>query len=376
MHRSNNRPDITAEEVVRLHQHGKTISQLASYFNCDASLICRRLQGRGATSSYFRRDVPVDVVTDLYVNKQLPCVQIAKMFNCSLPTIYNRLSTGGVTQICAVPSKSYMRSQKFFDAIAQGYISGKSVNQLSQELHCSIAMVYKTLVSLGIKRRTQGEAHKMPCSEELVREILRLYPISLGMRDVAFKLNIGCKIVRRILKENNITPKPKAISAFRKRGTSTRGIDWDREFKEHPGESDLRKAARLNIRHGTVRKQRLFRGIKAFNKNALRGCKYFPVVTKIVRATCYTRDKNVCQQCAQSVYPRKRHLHHIIHQEYWQAVVGTNYEEMNAPDNLITVCPSCHLKIHKRFRGLLVAGAVLNRELFINALATHERKAA
>lgn len=57
-----------------------------------------------------------------------------------------------------------------------------------------------------------------------------------------------------------------------------------------------------------------------------------------VRRSVLERDGHRCQHCGRPMY-RGMHVHHII----YRSRGGTNL-----PSNLISLCPSCHGRIHGR----------------------------
>ena len=74
------------------------------------------------------------------------------------------------------------------------------------------------------------------------------------------------------------------------------------------------------------------------------------------RTHVVSRDKSICRTCGTSsteIDHTSIHVHHITPAREFGAHkddVDTNYEEMNAPSNLICLCPSCHRTLEGKFQ--------------------------
>lgn len=88
--------DAKKDEILSYYNNGeKTQAEVAKHFETSVSSISTRLRKWGVSDSdanrRIRKNIPKDVLYDLYWNKEKHPREIASIFNCHLVTIHNRL---------------------------------------------------------------------------------------------------------------------------------------------------------------------------------------------------------------------------------------------------------------------------------------------
>ena len=69
---------------------------------------------------------------------------------------------------------------------------------------------------------------------------------------------------------------------------------------------------------------------------------------KKVREYVYRRDGGKCRLCGRPVELKEAHVHHIYHR-FGVIPADLDVPSNDHPDNLILLCPECHVRIHSGF---------------------------
>lgn len=89
------------------------------------------------------------------------------------------------------------------------------------------------------------------------------------------------------------------------------------------------------------------------------GCDYMRKLNHIIRGYVERRDENKCRLCGKVIYGEK-HIHHLYHRNsFIPSCLGVPGNSINHPQNLIILCPECHLKVHSRSWKDITNGAMV-----------------
>lgn len=93
--------DNNKDEILRLYlEENKTYKEIAEIFNTSLSSIATRVQKWGKANSdsnrYNRKEIPKDVLYDMYWNQEMHPRQIGDVFGCSFSTVHNYMKKYGI----------------------------------------------------------------------------------------------------------------------------------------------------------------------------------------------------------------------------------------------------------------------------------------
>lgn len=224
-----------------------------------------------------------------------------------------------------------------------------SVQVIADILERTFSSVQNRVRTLGLKKGHRGQVIPDVRPDLDHHRIVDMYHSGITVTDIAKAMGCSNHAVALRLKREGITV------GRTPKGGSVKGIDWDTEFRDNPYENDAQMARRLGVRTLNVKRQRIHRGIPS-RYTRRNTSMIVPFSLESVRRQVYKRDNYSCQRCGCDVSgPRKKCLHHIVHQEHWTAIHSMEYS-VHDPKNLITLCRGCHRFVHRHFRALVDIG--------------------
>ncbi len=322
-----NRPDLwkKEKEIVDLYIHrGLVPSKIGKMFNCNKTTIHTILKSNEIKLDRKRaRNVWKNKkeIVDKYINKNIPVVEIAKEFNCNFATIYRILNQNNV---------EVKRNKRFWDKqneIIKKYNEGMSVEKIYKVMGCkSRTIITQILEKNNIKIRPQGIylLGKEPPNKLVLpeKEIIEMYTSKkIPGNKICKKFKCSYSPIYRILK---------------KEGVNIKGSKFFNKGKHYSPKTEFQKGENHIYFNNWSSKEPY--GVD-FNRR----------LKKFIKE----RDGD-CMLCKVNfedlkILKRQINVHHI------------NYDKKcNLPQNLITLCNSCHQKTNfdreiwtKHFQELL-----------------------
>lgn len=200
----------------------------------------------------------------------------------------------------------------------------------------SSSTVYNYLKNMDISIRNRSMCQK-PIELDL-NVIKTLYYVdSLSLFEISKRLNCSEETIRRFMVKNNLTRREKTINF----GGQNKGVKMSDEQR-----SRLSNTVKLSYKEGRVHwntnNKTPLETRKKISKSLLNvkspSPKSYGKDWRINRTTRLQIDNYTCQQCGGS---NKLEVHH------WEPY---RFSFDNSIDNLITLCRSCHIDIHKNYR--------------------------
>lgn len=219
----------------------------------------------------------------------------------------------------------------------------KSINEIANIFDCCYRTVRRRLIEHNIEIDTANQDKNGPWRDE--EKLERLYVNEgLSTKQLADRWDCDDKTVLNWLHRYDIPTRNSTHDIDR----GWRNEDLLRELYEDDGLNDKEIADRLDTNPGTICKWRLRFGIETDDYSGenhpfwrggtdeYRGENWLEQREKARR-----RDQHRCQSCSATAKTlgEEPHVHHKIPFSEFN-----DYVKANRLDNLITLCPSCHIK--------------------------------
>jgi len=241
-----------------------------------------------------------------YIEKEKTSYELAELCDVTSNTIRNWLHKhdipvrdGGAVKGESQDTYPKLRDE---DWLREKYIEDKmSTKQIAKTVGCVDRSVRMAIKRNDIEMRTQEEAAREQCGHAMVdkrlldKEWLENQYEEKSIAEIARKVGVTWPAVRYRMNEHGIDT-----------GENEHHFtNADTEFQSDPNWDERRKVA-------------------------------------------IERDNNHCQDCSVSgeEFDRALDVHHLEKKEDFVEDGEMNWSQANAPDNLVTLCRSCHIKRH------------------------------
>lgn len=172
--------------------------QVAKKFNCDPTVIQKRLKRYGIKIRYPKKriDVPKDKLQNLYWNKKLSSYKIAKLLRIGRTTIYSKLVDYGIR----TRPKKIVRISK--EKLKELYFDKKlPLSKIAELYNCSNSIILDKMRKYNLNRRNKFEANTIyPKRRFNGDKELKAYMIGFRLGDLNVKSKENTSVV--LLKSN------------------------------------------------------------------------------------------------------------------------------------------------------------------------------